>query len=188
MRDASDPFIEVMNDMATYARSMDSSEETNPAGAKVHGKAQIDCIRFAAPGEAPVLEALQRRSSLVWEEYREALLAHPDAISVTESEVEQHSVRVAVANDRIVGFCTTFPLDVATAEIDALFVEPDLMRNGIGRALITDASGVAIANGVTRLEVTGNPRAVEFYERVGFVADHEVPTRFGPGVRMHRAL
>lgn len=39
-------------------------------------------IRIAARDEKKLLEDLQWRASLVWEEYREALLAHPDAIEL----------------------------------------------------------------------------------------------------------
>src|SRR5262249_4514396 len=39
-------------------------------------------IRFAHSDERAELEALQRRTSLVWEEYREQLLVHPDAIEL----------------------------------------------------------------------------------------------------------
>ncbi len=74
-------------------------------------------------------------------------------------------------------------------ELDGLFVEPDLMRGGIGRLLVEDAVTRARAGaGVSRLEVTANPRALGFYERVGFVRVGEVPTQFGPGIRMHRLL
>jgi hypothetical protein len=33
--------------------------------------------------------------------------------------------------------------------------------------------------------VTANHHALAFYEKVGFVADGEVETRFGAGLRMH---
>ena len=32
--------------------------------------------------------------------------------------------------------------------------------------------------------VTAEPRAAAFYERLGFTRGEEVPTRFGPAVRM----
>ena len=59
------------------------------------------------------------------------------------------------------------------------------MRLGIGRALVLDAIEIARDRGARRVEVTANPHALVFYERVGFTVDHEVRTRFGPGSRMH---
>jgi hypothetical protein len=40
----------------------------------------------------------------------------------------------------------------------------------------------------TRVEVTADPRALGFYERVGFVAPGDVRATFGPGVGMTRPL
>lgn len=65
---------------------------------------------------------------------------------------------------------------------------PVLMRGGVGRLLIDDAVTIARSQGLVRLEVTANPRALGFYEKVGFVAVGEVPTQFGPAIRMHREL
>lgn len=141
-------------------------------------------VRLARRDERKALEDLQRRSALVWEEYREALLSHPDAIHVSAGDIAAGAVRVAVDGNEVVGFSTVL-IDGGRGELDALFVEPDRMRSGIGRVLIDDAAAVVRAAGGTRLDVTANPRALGFYEKVGFVADGEVATRFGPGVRMH---
>jgi GNAT superfamily N-acetyltransferase len=59
------------------------------------------------------------------------------------------------------------------------------MRRGVGRALMTDLMAIARGQGVRRLEVTANRHALAFYGQIGFVADHEVETAFGPGQRMH---
>ena len=85
------------------------------------------------------------------------------------------------ADGRIVGFAT-----LLGAELEDLFVDPAWMRRGIGRALLLDAVAVARAQGLERVEVTANPHALPFYERVGFVPDGTVETDFGPGTRMHR--
>jgi len=142
-------------------------------------------VRWALPLEHDALVELQRRSSMVWDEYREDLLAHPDAIEVPVEPDGSVRIRVAVSADAIVGFATVLPLSSSVGELDGLFVEPDVMRQGVGRVLIDDAVAIARAAGVERIEVTANPRALGFYERLGFVAMGEVPTRFGPGIRMH---
>ena len=145
-------------------------------------------LRWAEPAEAADLESLQRRASLVWEEYRADLLAHPEAIQVSVDEIRAGHLRVATHDDRLLGFSAVLPLDGHILELDGLFVEPDLWRAGIGRALIEDAATRGRASRFSRFEVTANPRALGFYEKLGFAADGEVPTQFGPGVRMHRDL
>jgi GNAT superfamily N-acetyltransferase len=145
-------------------------------------------IRDATSTEAPVLEALQRRSSEVWETYREALAAHRDAIEVPQTFIDNGWVRVAVADDETpIGFSVVIPTDGSVHELDGLFVEPAHMLCGVGRSLIEDAAARAADNGAERLEVTAGP-ARGFYERVGFHLVGAAGTRFGPALRMCRAL
>ena len=44
-------------------------------------------VRDARPDEASALEALQRRASDVWEEYRAQLAANPDAIEAPHLKI-----------------------------------------------------------------------------------------------------
>jgi GNAT superfamily N-acetyltransferase len=143
-------------------------------------------IRGARPDESGVLTELQRRSSLVWDDTREALLAHPEVIAVPVELLA--SVRVAEEDGHPVGFSAVIPGNGGAAELDGLFVEPDLMRGGVGRALVDDAVGLLRAAGVTRLEVTANLNALGFYEKVGFIAVGPVETQFTPGLRMYRPV
>ncbi len=138
-------------------------------------------IRPAVPADADVLRDLFRRSSLANEGDREDLLAHPEALELSGLAPGQGRTRVAVACGRIVGFATL----LAAGELEDLFVDPDRMRRGVGRALVLDAVAVARAQGLERIEVTANGHALDFYESVGFVLDGAVETAFGRGSRMH---
>ena len=135
-----------------------------------------------------MLEGLQRRSSDVWEAYREQLAANPDAIELPRSFIENGWVRVAVACDETpVGFSVVIPGEGDAHVLDGLFVEPPHMKRGVGRSLVEDAAARASANGAACLEVTAGP-AQGFYERVGFRVIGEAETRFGPALRMRREL
>ena len=145
-------------------------------------------IRNATAMEAPVLEALQRRSSDVWEAYREQLAANPDAIELPQAFIDNGWVRVAVdVEGTPVGFSVVVPTNGPIHELDGLFVEPDQMSGGVGRALVEDAATRASDRGAQALEVTAGP-AQGFYERVGFNLIGVAQTRFGPAVRMRRDL
>ncbi|MGH2887875.1 MAG: GNAT family N-acetyltransferase, partial [Solirubrobacteraceae bacterium] len=101
-------------------------------------------IRDAAPNEALALEALQRRSSDVWEDYREQLAAHPEVIELPQTFIDKGWVRVAVdAFNTPIGFSVVIPSDGPAHELDGLFVEPALMTCGVGRALVEDAAARA---------------------------------------------
>lgn len=133
-----------------------------------------------------MLEDVQRRASLVWEEYRDDLLAHPEVIDVPLHDIAAGNVRVATGSLRVLGFASLSPgRRDGAAELDGLFVDPAFMRRGIGRALVNDAVALARSRGCERIEVTANPSALEFYVRMGFIDDGIEQTRFGPGLRMH---
>jgi GNAT superfamily N-acetyltransferase len=145
-------------------------------------------IRDATAAERVALEALQRRSSDVWEAYREELAANPDAIALDQAFIDNGWVRVAVAGaDTPIGFTVVIPIDGAVHELDGLFVEPDQMLRGAGRALVEDAAAQAVHDGAASLELIAGP-AQGFYERLGFIVISNAHTRFGPAVRMRRDL
>jgi len=145
----------------------------------------VERIRDALTDEASALEALQRRSSDVWEEYRAQLAANQDAIEPPHLAIAEGRVRVAVdASQRRLGFSVMTPVEDGRCELDDLFVEPDSMGLGVGRLLVDDVASRAAAAGASHVDVIANPNALGFYERVGFRARGDVSTRFGRGVRM----
>ncbi len=145
-------------------------------------------IRDARSGEAAVLEGLQRRSSDIWPEYRAQLAAHPDAIALPQTFIDNGWVRVAVDDrDKPIGFAVVIPTEAAIHDLDGLFVEPAHLLQGVGRALVEDAATRAADSAGVGLEVIAGP-ARSFYERLGFAVLSDAETRFGPAVRMRREL
>ena len=137
-------------------------------------------IRPARSDERIDLEALQRRAALALPDYRAELEANPDAIELPSEQIERGQVLVAELEDRIAGFVA---LD--GSEIDGLFVDPELWRQGIGSALIDSAVHEARRRGCS-LTVVANPGARLFYEHCGFSVEGEAQTRFGTALRMSR--
>ncbi len=147
------------------------------------GHAELS-IRLALPEEREELEALQLRASLALGEYNEQLEAEPDAIHLPMGQIERGEVIVADLGDRIAGFAAVI-IDDFEAELDGLFVEPDLWRRGVGAALIGVAVHEARRQGLS-MTVIANPSARLFYEKCGFTVEGEAQTRFGPALRMSR--
>ena len=141
-------------------------------------------IRLARLDERDALENLQRRASLALEEYRQQLEAEPDAVELPIEMIERDEVIVAEHDGDVVGFAVLFIGD-EEAELDGLFVEPDLWRTGIGTALADVATHEARKRGLT-LMVTANPSARQFYEKCGFALEGDAQTRFGPAFRMSK--
>ena len=145
-------------------------------------------IRIAHVSEKQALEALQWRASLNNPGDRAALLANPDAIAIPDAQIEGGSVFVAEADEVIVGFAAILPRTDGDQELDALFVEPDQQRTGIGRKLVEYCAQAARAQGSRALHVVGNPHAEAFYKSCGFQIRGHEQTRFGVGLLMHKPL
>ena len=145
-------------------------------------------IRIAHVSEKQKLEALQWRASLNNPGDREALLANPDAISIPDAQIEGGSVFVAEADGVIVGFAAILPRADGDQELDALFVEPDRQRGGIGSKLVEYCAQAARAQGSTALHVVGNPHAEVFYKSCGFQLRGHEQTRFGVGLLMYKPV
>jgi GNAT superfamily N-acetyltransferase len=143
-------------------------------------------LRPAVLAERSALEALQWRASLMWQEYRDALLAHPDAIELPDDQIAR--TIVAELGDNAVGFAVVLPRRDGEAELDGLFVEPAAWRRGIGTRLVRKAEILAAAEGAHFLYVLGNPRAQGFYVACGFTLLGEQATRFGIGLTMRKAI
>jgi len=143
-------------------------------------------IRAGRPGDTAAMEGVFRRASLSNAGDRAALLAHPEALQLSEGLVGRGRVVVAtVADGTIVGFASSRRTQAAVLELDDLFVEPSWMRRGVARALMRFIAMEAVSGGMTRVEVTANEHALGFYRAVGFVVDGSAGTEFGPGLRMH---
>lgn len=134
------------------------------------------------------LEALQWRASLGNEGDRDALLRNPDAIDLPQEQIAAGGVFVLERDGVIVGFSAIMPRDDGDTELDALFVEPGIQRQGIGRRLIEHCAEMARATGSSALHVVGNTHAKQFYLACGFTIVGTFETRFGLGLLMRKAL
>ena len=141
-------------------------------------------IRTASVSEQKALEALQWRASLANPGDRDALLANPDAIALPAAQIAAGGVFVAEQGGTIVGFAAIEPRADGNSELDALFVDPEMQRRGIARALVKHCAEVARTRKSTALCVVGNPHAKDFYIACGFCVIGTEETRFGTGLLM----
>ncbi len=95
---------------------------------------------------------------------------------------------------RVVGFALTGPTrDVdadrsSTGEIFAIYLEPDLVGHGLGRALFAEAVDDLRVMGYRRASLwvlAGNDRARRFYEAAGFRADGSEQAEEMDGATLH---
>jgi GNAT superfamily N-acetyltransferase len=145
-------------------------------------------IRRALVTEQEELEGLQLRASLTNAGDRDALLAHPDAIELPAGQIAAGGVFVAEWKGVIAGFAAVEPRADGESELDALFVDPNMRRRGIGRLLIEHSAEFACTRGSTSLYVVGNRHAEEFYKACGFSVMGTAETRFGAAWLMRKMV
>lgn len=157
-------------------------------------------IRRAVPEDAASIAAVHVRT---WQVAYRGLIPDDtlDGLSVADREQRWRealageqgpAVYVAVEDTAVVGFCAVAPpnADVdpedGAAEIGALYVDPDLWRTGVGRALMDAALRGLRAGGwrwVTLWVLAENQRARDFYSRFGFEPDGAEMIHKGSGER-----
>src|SRR5262245_5829343 len=117
------------------------------------------CIRLARLEEASALSELCVRSKATWG-YDEAFMALARAVlQVSPEQIATGDVWVATAADRTVaGIVALGPSEQPdTLDLDKLFVEPQWIRTGVGRALVAHAVDEARRRGARRLTVLADP-------------------------------
>ena len=144
-------------------------------------------IRTATTAEQKALEALQLRASLTNDGDRDSLLANPDAIEIPLEQIAAGRVFVSELSGATVGFSAIEPRGDGETELDALFVEPDIRRHGVGRSMVEYCTEVARRQGSKALHVTGN-HAEDFYIACGFKRIGTIETRFGIGLLLRKEL
>lgn len=92
-------------------------------------------MRAAGPADREALVALMRRASLANPGDRAAMLAHPEVIDIPADQLRPEATCIAERNGVVAGFSVVLPRPDGEAELDGLFVEPDLWRGGVGRVL-----------------------------------------------------
>jgi N-acetylglutamate synthase-like GNAT family acetyltransferase len=145
-------------------------------------------MRTAVAADKRALEGLQWRASLNNPGDRELLLANPDAIELPSQQIADGHVFLAELAGSIMGFAAILPRHDGNSELDALFVEPELWRQGIGRQLVEYCCSAAKISGAAELHVVGNPHAEAFYQASRFKTLGTMKTRFGIGLLMKRVL
>ena len=123
----------------------------------------------------------------------------PDAILITHEhsdhfhettlrQFDRGHVLAARRGRGLTGFAAIELNNDGSAELDGLFVEPALWRQGIASRLIASVEQLARDAGSDVLHVTANPNALGFYTHAGFVKVGSAPTLFGPADRMLKTI
>ena len=137
--------------------------------------------------ELPTLSALCLRSKAVWGYDRDFIEACRRELTIEPSEMLSSTIAVAEEDGRIVGVAQ---MKVAGDEADLLklFVEPAMLRAGVGTKLFHWAISEAARMGAARMLIEADPDAAPFYRRMGANDCGLAPSGSMPGRMLPRLV
>lgn len=131
-------------------------------------------IRRAQPNEAEVLTAIAHAAKRHWNYPEDWIDQWRPDLTITPEFIRDNEVFVAVVNEQIAGCCALVLTD-SLAEIEHMWMRPEHMGSGIGRALFEHAKRRAAEGGAQVLELSADPNAEGFYARMGAKRIGEIP-------------
>jgi N-acetylglutamate synthase-like GNAT family acetyltransferase len=145
-------------------------------------------LRDARQDELPALTELCLRSKAVWGYDDAFMVACRTELTLRPGELQSTQIRVAERDSSVVGLAQV-KVTGTDAELLKLFVEPALLRSGIGRSLFEWATARAKGLGAVRMIIEADPGAAAFYERMGarhagFAASRSIAGRMLPRLQM----
>ena len=98
-----------------------------------------------------------------------------------EESIRSKEFFVAEDDGNIVGFGV---LNQESAEVEAVYVNPEAARRGIGLEILSKLEERASVRGLRQLRLNASLNAVPFYERAGYVAREPSKYRLLTGVEI----
>lgn len=135
-------------------------------------------IRRAKPHEAETLTEIAHAAKRHWGYPEDWIKEWKQELTITPEFISAKEVFVALVDDEIVGCCALL-LNGSLAEIEHMWISPEKMRRGIGRALFTHAKLEAEAKGARIIELSADPHAEHFYARMGATRVGDIPAAMG---------
>lgn len=123
-------------------------------------------IRRAEPHEAETLTQIAYAAKRHWGYPEEWIQRWQEDLTITPEFISDNEVFVALIDDQIAGCCALL-LNGSLAEIEHMWIKPEQMRRGLGRALFTHAKLRAEESGARTIELSADPNAEDFYARMG---------------------
>ncbi len=131
-------------------------------------------IRRALSSEAVALTQIAHDAKRHWG-YPEHWIQHWQAeLTISSDFINKNQVYVAEHDGEIVGFYALV-LHGERAELEHMWVAPAHIGEGIGKELFVHAMQQAAGENVSAVEISSDPNAEGFYERMGARRIGEVP-------------
>ena len=128
--------------------------------------AQNLLIRPATPAEAAALTEIAHDAKRHWG-YPEHWIQHwQDDLTISSDFISKNEVYVAEREGEIIGFYALVLRD-RRAELEHMWVAPEYIGTGVGKELFIHAMQKAAGENVSAVEISADPNAEGFYQRMG---------------------
>ena len=126
-------------------------------------------IRQAEASEAEQLTQIALNSKAHWGYSEEFMLACEAELTVTPAKImsDHFAYAVILSGDDIQGFYALESLSESEVELEALFIDPNAMGKGLGKALMSHAVDKARQAGFAAMVIQSDPNADDFYTAMG---------------------
>lgn len=123
-------------------------------------------IRRAQPNEAATLTEIAHAAKRHWGYPESWVEQWKNDLTITPDFIAENEVYVAVAGKEIAG-CGALVLSDSMAELEHMWIRPEHMGTGVGRALFQQIVERATTLSAETLELSADPNAQGFYEHMG---------------------
>ncbi|WP_223788356.1 GNAT family N-acetyltransferase [Marinicella meishanensis] len=146
-------------------------------------------IRPAQPAQAPVLSDLAQRSKAHWGYPADFMQAVVAELTYSPESIRRHPTQVLMDGEQVLGFYQLQATSAEAVELEALFVDPQHLRQGLGGKLFRHAVLWAQSQGFQEMTIQSDPHAAAFYAiqgctQVGEMASLSIPGRQLPLFRL----
>jgi N-acetylglutamate synthase-like GNAT family acetyltransferase len=123
-------------------------------------------IRQASPKEAAVLTQIALDAKRHWG-YPEHWIQHwQEDLTISSDFINNNQVYVAECEDEIIGFYALV-VGERQAELEHMWVAPQFIGTGVGKELFIHAMQTAAGENISEVEISADPNAEGFYQRMG---------------------
>jgi len=144
-------------------------------------------LRQARTTEPSDLSALCLRSKAHWGYDEECMTACRAELTLGPNDLDENLLRIAEHRGAPIGVAQ-ISLQDDSAELEKLFVEPDHIGGGVGRALFDWAAQAARSASAGHMNIKSDPAAAAFYRRMGPHDAGTTPSTAIPGRDLPRLI
>jgi N-acetylglutamate synthase-like GNAT family acetyltransferase len=131
-------------------------------------------IRRAKPDEAAALTEIAHAAKRHWGYPEKWIERWKEDLTMTPEFVASNEVFVAMADEEIAGCCAIVLGRNSIGELEHMWIKPEHIGTGVGRALFIHVKKRAKDLGLPALELSSDPNAEGFYQRMGATRIGEV--------------